>query len=89
DILSVLPGTLDEDVLHDRLARCEAAVIMKVGRNLTKVKRAIIRAGLIDRALYIERGTMEAQRVAPLAEIELARGPYFSMILIPGQGRRL
>lgn len=89
DVLSVLPGTLGEDVLHDRLTRCEAAVIMKVGRNLAKVKRAIISAGLLDRALYVERGTMEAQRVAPLAEVELDRGPYFSMILIPGQGRRL
>ncbi|WP_316176108.1 precorrin-2 C(20)-methyltransferase [Bradyrhizobium sp. SZCCHNRI1073] len=89
DVLSVLPGTLGEDVLHDRLTRCEAAVIMKVGRNLAKVKRAIISAGLLDRALYVERGTMEAQRVAPLAEMELDRGPYFSMILIPGQGRRL
>ncbi|MGJ5177685.1 precorrin-2 C(20)-methyltransferase [Bradyrhizobium oligotrophicum] len=89
DILSVLPGTLDEDILADRLTRCEAAVIMKVGRNLTKVKRAIAQAGLLARAIYVERGTMEAQRVTPLAEVELDRGPYFSMILIPGQGRRL
>ncbi|MGJ4949068.1 precorrin-2 C(20)-methyltransferase [Bradyrhizobium sp. HKCCYLS20291] len=89
DILSVLPGTLAEDVLHDRLTCCEAAVIMKVGRNLTKVKRAIARAGVLERAIYVERGTMEAQRVAPLAEVEQDRGPYFSMILIPGQGRRL
>ncbi|NPU12687.1 precorrin-2 C(20)-methyltransferase [Bradyrhizobium sp. 83002] len=89
DVLSVLPGTLAEDILHDRLTRCEAAVIMKVGRNLAKVKRAITQAGLLDRAIYVERGTMEAQRVSPLAEVVSDRGPYFSMILIPGQGRRL
>jgi precorrin-2/cobalt-factor-2 C20-methyltransferase len=89
DILSVLPGTLAEDVLADRLARCEAAVIMKVGRNLPKVKRAVTAAGLLARALYVERGTMENQRVVSLAECDQERGPYFSMILIPGQGRAL
>jgi len=89
DILSVLPGTLAEDILVDRLARCEAAVIMKVGRNLPKVKRAVASAGLLARALYVERGTMEDQRVVPLAECEQERGPYFSMVLIPGQGRAL
>ena len=89
DILSVLPGTLAEDVLSDRLTRCDAAVIMKVGRNLAKVKRAITAAGLLARAVYVERGTMEAQRVVALAEVEQERGPYFSMVLIPGQGRQL
>jgi precorrin-2/cobalt-factor-2 C20-methyltransferase len=89
DILSVLPGTLPEDILVDRLARCEAAVIMKVGRNLPKVKRAIASAGLLSRALYVERGTMEDQRVVPLADCDQERGPYFSMVLIPGRGRAL
>lgn len=89
DILSVLPGTLTEDVLCDRLQRCEAAVIMKVGRNLQKVKRAVTKAGLLARARYVERGTMDDECVMPLAECELERGPYFSMVLIPGQGRQL
>jgi precorrin-2/cobalt-factor-2 C20-methyltransferase len=89
DILSVLPGTLPEEILCDRLARCEAAVIMKVGRNLPKVKRAVASAGLLARALYVERGTMEDQRIVPLAECDQERGPYFSMVLIPGQGRAL
>ncbi|MGJ4944881.1 precorrin-2 C(20)-methyltransferase [Bradyrhizobium sp. HKCCYLS1011] len=89
DILSVLPGTLAEDVLCDRLQRCEAAVIMKVGRNLPKVKRAVTGAGLLARALYVERGTMDGQRIVPLSACDDERGPYFSMVLIPGQGRQL
>jgi precorrin-2/cobalt-factor-2 C20-methyltransferase len=89
DILSVLPGTLAEDILSDRLTRCEAAVIMKVGRNLAKVKRAVTSAGLLPRALYVERGTMDDERIIPLSTCEQARGPYFSMVLIPGQGRQL
>ncbi len=46
--------------------RTDAAVIMKVGRNLGKVRRAVEAAGLLPRAVYVERGTMENERVLPL-----------------------
>ena len=70
DTLSVLPGTLSEETLVDRLRRTDAAVIMKVGRNLGKVRRAVEAAGLLSRAVYVERGTMEDERILPLAECE-------------------
>ena len=89
DILTVLPGTLDEAALIRRLQETDAAVIMKVGRNLAKVRRAISAANLIDRAIYVERGAMAGERITPLAEVQDDAAPYFSMILIPGQGRRL
>jgi precorrin-2/cobalt-factor-2 C20-methyltransferase len=89
DILSVLPGTLPEDALTARLASTDAAVIMKVGRNLGKVRRAVAAAGLLDRAVYVERGTMPDETVRPLAEMTDEHGPYFAMVLVPGQGRRL
>ncbi len=89
DILTVLPGTLDVETLTDRLAATDAAVIMKLGRNLAKVRRAIERAGLLSKAIYVERGTMENERVAPLAEIADDSAPYFSVVIIPGNGRRL
>ena len=89
DVLTVIPGTLDEKNLTNRLRETNAAVIMKVGRNLAKVRRAVETAGYVSRAIYIERGTMENERVIPLAEVPDESGPYFSMIIIPGQGRRL
>jgi precorrin-2/cobalt-factor-2 C20-methyltransferase len=89
DTLAVLPGTLEEQQLVERLRQTDAAVIMKVGRNLGKVRRAVEAAGLLSRALYVERGTMENERVLPLADCHDATGAYFAMILIPGQGRRL
>lgn len=89
DTLAVLPGTLDEQQLVERLRRTDAAVIMKVGRNLGKVRRAVEAAGLLSRAVYVERGTMEDERVLPLAECHDMAGAYFAMVLIPGQGRRL
>jgi precorrin-2/cobalt-factor-2 C20-methyltransferase len=89
DVLTVLPGTLDEAVLTERLAASNAAVIMKVGRNLAKVRRAIEAAGLLSRAIYVERGTMADERILPLADCADAAGPYFAMIIIPGQGRQI
>jgi precorrin-2/cobalt-factor-2 C20-methyltransferase len=89
DTLAVLPGTLDEERLTERLRQTDAAVIMKVGKNLAKVRRAVEGAGLLSRAVYVERGTMEEERILPLAECCEPKGAYFAMVLIPGEGRRL
>lgn len=89
DTLAVLPGTLDEKCLVDRLRTTDAAVIMKVGRNLGKVRRAVESAGLLSRAVYVERGTMQDERIVPLAECKAPTGAYFAMVLIPGQGRQV
>jgi precorrin-2/cobalt-factor-2 C20-methyltransferase len=88
DVLTVLPGTLPADALGKRLAECDAAVIMKLGSNFPKVRAALVAAGLADRAIYVERGTMAGERVVRLADKEDDTAPYFSMILVPGEGRR-
>jgi precorrin-2/cobalt-factor-2 C20-methyltransferase len=89
DVLAVVPGTMTEADLHRALSGVDAAVIMKLGRNLTKVRAVLTALGRADRATYVERGTMAGSRVLPLAEIADGSAPYFSMILVPGrQGAR-
>ena len=89
DVLSVLPGTLDEAALVERLTRTDAAIIMKLGSNFPKVRRAIEAAGLMDRAIYVERGTMTGERILALADTAANEpAPYFSLICVPGCGRR-
>ena len=81
DVLTVLPGTLPEAELAARLAGTDAAVVMKVGRNLPK-----IRAALGGRsAFYVERATGAAERILPIAEAPDGPAPYFSLILLPGR----
>jgi len=87
DVLIVLPGTLDEDHLVQRLSVCDAAVIMKVGRNFAKIQTALCRTGLMERAVYVERGTMDGERIVPLTQMQGQTAPYFSMVLIPGRQR--
>jgi precorrin-2/cobalt-factor-2 C20-methyltransferase len=89
DILSVLPGTLLEDVLATRLAGTDGAVIMKVGRNLPKIRRALAAVGKLDGAIYVERGTMPTGHAMPLTERdETMPAPYFSLVLVPGWKHR-
>ncbi len=89
DVLTILPGTLAEADLVTGLERADAAVIMKIGRNLPKVRAALAQAGLSERAIYVERGTMADERILPLKDMKDRPAPYFSIILVPGrQGRR-
>jgi precorrin-2/cobalt-factor-2 C20-methyltransferase len=88
DVLSVLMGTLPEDDLLRHMQSADALVVMKTGRNLPKVRRALERAGRLADAWLVERGTMPGQRVMRLAETEIAECPYFATILVHGQGRR-
>jgi precorrin-2/cobalt-factor-2 C20-methyltransferase len=89
DVFTVLPGTLPEDELERRLADADAAVIMKVGRNLPKVRRALTRSGGLGRALYVERGTMKDAVVMRLADKADDCAPYFAIVLVPGWEGRL
>jgi precorrin-2/cobalt-factor-2 C20-methyltransferase len=84
EVLSVLPGTMGEDELQRRLADTEAAVIMKVGRNLPKIRRALAAAGKLEAAVYVERGTMKNAAMVPLGEKPNDDAPYFSLVLVPG-----
>jgi precorrin-2/cobalt-factor-2 C20-methyltransferase len=88
DVFTVLPGTLPEDELERRLGDADAAVIMKLGRNLPKVRRALARSGHLVRAMYVERGTMTDAVVMRLADKADDCAPYFAIVLVPGwEGR--
>jgi precorrin-2/cobalt-factor-2 C20-methyltransferase len=88
DVFTVLPATLPEFELERRLADTNAAVVMKIGRHLAKVRRALDRAGRLNRAIYVERGTMANTAIMPLADKLDTIAPYFAMVLVPGwEGR--
>ena len=84
--MTVLPATLSEDFRARRAAQAVRAafVIIKVGVvNFTKARSALRRAGIADRARYIERATMQAEQVLRLEEADAAQIPYFSLIVVP------
>ncbi len=44
----VLPATLPEPELERRLKDADAAVVMKLGRHLPKIRRTLARAGRLE-----------------------------------------
>jgi len=83
----VLPGTLPENELQRRLCDADAVVIMKIGRNLAKIRRALDQSGRLKRAIYVERGTMANAAMMPLSDKADDEAPYFAVVLVPGWER--
>jgi precorrin-2/cobalt-factor-2 C20-methyltransferase len=88
DVFTVLPATLPEGELVRRLADANAAVVMKVGRHLPKLRRALAASGRLSRALYVERGTMADAQMIPLSAKPDDDAPYFAVVLVPGWAER-
>lgn len=85
DVLAVLPATMPAAELAVALRGCDAAVIMKLGRNLPKLRAVLAETGLGEGAIYAERGTMAGEVILPLATRDDSPAPYFSLVLIPGR----
>ena len=79
--LTVLPGTLADEELRPRLRG--AVALMKVGRHLPRLRALLAEAGMTG--VYVERASLGAERVLPLAEAP-QDAPYFSMILASDGG---
>jgi len=87
DVLTVLTATLPESDLVRRIRDTDALVVMKIGRHLDKLRRAVCEAGRAADAWLVEHAAMPDQRVTRLVDADSV-APYFSILLIHGQGRR-
>lgn len=88
DVLTILPGTMPEADLARCMADADAIVVMKIGRNLPKVRAALAAAGKLDRAWLVECASMKGERVVRLTDAGEGTVPYFTIVLVHGQGRR-
>ena len=88
DILTVLMGTLDKTTLENQLQNTNAAIIMKIGRNMPKIKKVLERTGRFYDAFIVEYAAMDKQTVQRLSDYNTENAPYFSIIILHGQGRR-
>jgi precorrin-2/cobalt-factor-2 C20-methyltransferase len=88
DVFMVLPATLPEPELERRLKDADAAVVMKLGRHLPKIRRALTSIGRLDRAIYVERGSTKASVMMRLADKPDDAAPYFAIVLVPGWEER-
>jgi precorrin-2/cobalt-factor-2 C20-methyltransferase len=86
DVVTVLPGPMDETAMEAAIKAAHAAVVVKVGRHLAKVRRVIERLGLTAQARYIERATLAEQRIFALDDVRGETAPYFSLVFVQNGG---
>lgn len=81
EVLSILPGPLEEAEMRDRIKAADAVAIMKVGRHMGKIRRVLEKLELVEHAGYVERASLPVQKILPLSKAP-ETAPYFSMILV-------
>jgi len=82
DVLTVVPGPLENDRMERLLAGTDAAVIIKIGRHFSRIRALLAEMGLLSSAGYLERVSLAEERLLPLASVAEDSAPYFSMIMI-------
>ena len=87
NILTILPGTLSKKELVDKISSTDAAVIMKVGQNLDKIREAIALTERKSDAFIVEFAAMSNQSVCKLVEYKKEVAPYFSIIILHGRAK--
>ncbi len=85
DVLTVLPAPLPDETLRARLADCDAAAIIKLGRHMPRVRALLEALDLADNAHYVAHATLPGEESTPLAAAP-DEAPYFSMILVHRRG---
>lgn len=82
DVLTVIPGPLDDEAIRKRLETCDAAAIIKVGRHFRRIAALLHEMGLESRSAYAERVSLCEEKLLPLGEVCEGTAPYFSLILV-------
>ena len=82
EILTILPASIEESELENRILNTDAAAIIKVGKHLPKIRRVLRNLRLEKYSLYIEHATMNNQKIIQLEKIDSQKVPYFSMVIV-------
>lgn len=82
ETVTIIPATLPEAEIARRLADCDSAAVIKLGRHAEKLRRVLAELGLLAGAIYVERASQARERVARFSEIDPASVPYFAMALV-------
>jgi precorrin-2/cobalt-factor-2 C20-methyltransferase len=85
DVYLVIPAILPAEILKEKLAIADAAVIIKLGKHFAKVRTVLTELGLDNRAKYIAYATMSEQKIVEIDRVEPNEVPYFSSIVIPSK----
>uniref|UniRef100_A0A2A4YV00 Precorrin-2 C(20)-methyltransferase n=1 Tax=OCS116 cluster bacterium TaxID=2030921 RepID=A0A2A4YV00_9PROT len=80
--LQIIPATLDEAILIDKMRTCNNIAIYKIGRHFAKIRQILAKLNLLEKSNLVEYVSQSQQKVIPMAATNEDTRPYFSMIII-------
>jgi precorrin-2/cobalt-factor-2 C20-methyltransferase len=86
--IAILPAAYGVEDLDAILTAFDTIVLMKIGPEMPAIRAALVRTGLLDRAVYVAKATMPEQRIVrDLALVEAERGDCFAMVVVAKKER--
>lgn len=86
--VAIIPANYGVDDLVSTLNAFDTTILMKIGSAMPKVVAALERTGLIEKAVYVSKATMQEQRVVTdLREVWADRGDCFAMVIVTRKER--
>jgi precorrin-2/cobalt-factor-2 C20-methyltransferase len=87
--LVVLPASLPEETLARALDGAPAVALLKLGRHFAKAKRALMGAGLLERAVLAVRIGFADQRIVAATDVaDDETIPYFAILIARRENHR-
>jgi precorrin-2/cobalt-factor-2 C20-methyltransferase len=81
--IAIVPANYGVDDLVRVLETFDTVVLMKIGAEMPNVLAALDRTGLVDKAVYVSRATMEEQRIeTDVRRVTQEYGDCFAMVVV-------
>jgi precorrin-2/cobalt-factor-2 C20-methyltransferase len=81
--LAVLPATYEDEELARTLEAFDTVVLMKVHRVFSRIRELLLRAGLLEKAVYVKRVGLPGEAVIrSLDEVREEDLNYLSMVIV-------
>ncbi|MDF1720476.1 MAG: precorrin-2 C(20)-methyltransferase [Minwuia sp.] len=81
DSFGIVPGTLSDADLRQRIEALQSMAVIKVGRHRARLSRVLDDLDLLDRAMVVQEVSHPAQQIQPLRGIT-GDLPYFATVMI-------
>jgi len=86
--IAIIPANYGVDDLARVLQEFDTTVIMKIGHEMPNVVAALERTGLLGKAVYVSKATMEDERIErDVRKISAEYGDCFAMVVVARKER--
>jgi precorrin-2/cobalt-factor-2 C20-methyltransferase len=86
--VAIVPAAYGLEDVDELLVKFDTLVFMKIGGEMPRLVAALERARLLDKAVYVAKATMGAERIVrDLRQVTAERGDCFAMVVVARRER--